>query len=81
MCICVNCKHVHECLTYRFIQQRHKQKEAIIVNLNPNIFIPKEVLINININCAQNIKVISFEWDLQECLSFVELPGCWINSI
>nr|YP_010198580.1 hypothetical protein LK037_pgp109 [Gracilaria pacifica]UAD86996.1 hypothetical protein [Gracilaria pacifica] len=75
MCICVNCRHVHNCVTYHLIQKQHNYRynKKII----STYFIPKETLINININYID--KSIYFDWDLMECLSFVEIPGSWIN--
>nr|UAD87171.1 hypothetical protein [Gracilaria pacifica] len=75
MCICVNCRHVHNCVTYHLIQKQHNYRyNKKIVS---TYFIPKETLINININYID--KSICFDWDLIECLSFVEIPGSWIN--
>nr|YP_010197557.1 hypothetical protein LK244_pgp136 [Gracilaria flabelliformis subsp. simplex]UAD85973.1 hypothetical protein [Gracilaria flabelliformis subsp. simplex] len=77
MCICVNCRHVHNCVTYYLIQKQHyyKYNKKII----SNYFIPKEALINININTNRTDKNIWLDWDLIECLSFVEIPGYWIT--
>lgn len=76
MCICVNCRHIHKCTTYLFIQQRHQNqvsKSSTIYN-----FIPKNTLIKINI--VKKIDQIKFDWDLIECLSFTEQPGEWLYS-
>nr|YP_009511019.1 hypothetical protein [Hydropuntia rangiferina]AXI96692.1 hypothetical protein [Hydropuntia rangiferina]UAD87375.1 hypothetical protein [Hydropuntia rangiferina] len=73
MCICVNCRHVHSCLTYYLIQKQHKKQYSI--KINNNFFIPQKTLININY-C--NL-YMTFDWDLIECLSFIETPGNWIN--
>uniref|UniRef100_A0AAU7YRF5 Ycf34 n=1 Tax=Gracilaria hainanensis TaxID=2871843 RepID=A0AAU7YRF5_9FLOR len=75
MCICVNCRHVQNCITYHLIQKQHNDRynKKII----SNYFIPKETLININIDYID--KNTSFDWDLIECLSFVEIPGYWIR--
>nr|YP_009510816.1 hypothetical protein [Gracilaria gracilis]AXI96489.1 hypothetical protein [Gracilaria gracilis] len=75
MCICVNCRHVHNCFTYRLIQKQHNCRYN--KNIITTYFIPKETLINININYIN--KSVCFDWDLTECLSFVEIPGYWIN--
>nr|YP_009019681.1 hypothetical protein [Gracilaria salicornia]AHH24649.1 hypothetical protein [Gracilaria salicornia]UAD87577.1 hypothetical protein [Gracilaria salicornia] len=73
MCICVNCRHVQNCITYNLIQQQHNNKcnKKII----SNYFIPQETLININIYYTD--QTILFDWDLIECLSFIEIPGYW----
>nr|UAD87782.1 hypothetical protein [Gracilaria textorii] len=78
MCICVNCRHVHNCFTYYLIQKQHNYRynNKII----SNYFIPKEALIHININTNHTDKNIWFDWDLIECLSFVEIPGYWITE-
>nr|YP_010196946.1 hypothetical protein LK099_pgp136 [Crassiphycus corneus]UAD84750.1 hypothetical protein [Crassiphycus corneus] len=74
MCICVNCRHVHNCVTYQLIQKQHNYKCDIkIIN---NSFIPKKALINISISYVN--RNIYYDWDLIECLSFVEIPGQWI---
>nr|QOS04645.1 hypothetical protein [Sarcopeltis skottsbergii] len=74
MCICINCRHVHHCSTYKFIQKQHKQD-----SLNTKIiFLPINTLIQININ--QSLYSSKFDWDLTECLSFIEKPGNWINA-
>nr|YP_009391825.1 hypothetical protein [Acrosorium ciliolatum]ARW59969.1 hypothetical protein [Acrosorium ciliolatum] len=72
MCICVNCRHISKCQTYFFIEQQHKfdKKKNCIT------FIPNNNLIQINIK--NNVNNIIFDWDLIECLSFVEKPGSWL---
>nr|YP_009332738.1 hypothetical chloroplast RF34 [Membranoptera weeksiae]YP_009332956.1 hypothetical chloroplast RF34 [Membranoptera tenuis]AHZ94750.1 hypothetical chloroplast RF34 [Membranoptera weeksiae]AKL79212.1 hypothetical chloroplast RF34 [Membranoptera tenuis] len=74
MCICVNCRHINECKTYIFIEKQHKNINLKDKNI---IFIPKNTLIQINIHKKINYTVI--DWDLIECLSFVEKPGSWLN--
>nr|YP_009244489.1 hypothetical protein Gchil_075 [Agarophyton chilense]AMK96731.1 hypothetical protein Gchil_075 [Agarophyton chilense]ASP44626.1 hypothetical protein [Agarophyton chilense]UAD84340.1 hypothetical protein [Agarophyton chilense] len=75
MCICVNCRHVQDCITYYLIKnQHHIMDNNRKINNNP--FIPRETLINININYT-NLHIY-FDWDLIECLSFTEKPGYWI---
>jgi len=76
MCICINCRHIHYCLTYQFIAQQHKKK---LYNNNSKVsFTPINTIINININKSDEEIVI--DWDLIECLSFVEKPGYWLNK-
>nr|YP_009511225.1 hypothetical protein [Gracilariopsis longissima]AXI97102.1 hypothetical protein [Gracilariopsis longissima]UAD89018.1 hypothetical protein [Gracilariopsis longissima] len=79
MCICVNCKHVQNCTTYKLIKFKHQ--ETTNINIDTNFFIPKETLININIIYSKYIQNIYFDWDLIECLSFVEMPGYWTIKI
>nr|QCI05648.1 hypothetical protein [Cryptopleura ramosa] len=40
-------------------------------------FIPVNNLIQINIK--KNVNEVIFDWDLIECLSFVEKPGSWLT--
>nr|YP_009397203.1 hypothetical protein [Thuretia quercifolia]ARW66389.1 hypothetical protein [Thuretia quercifolia] len=74
MCICVNCRHIDKCQVYKFIEEQHKTKNKKI-NLD---FIPINTLIQINVSLNMNSNFI--DWDLKECLSFVEKPGSWIIS-
>uniref|UniRef100_UPI003002FDD3 Ycf34 n=1 Tax=Anunuuluaehu liula TaxID=3049639 RepID=UPI003002FDD3 len=72
MCICINCRHVHNCTTYKLIQKQHQQYKL----KRNSAFIPINTLIKININ--QSIYSPKLDWDLIECLSFVEQPGNWL---
>nr|YP_010196741.1 hypothetical protein LKZ11_pgp138 [Gracilaria cliftonii]UAD84545.1 hypothetical protein [Gracilaria cliftonii] len=74
MCICVNCRHVHNCVTYQLIKKQHNHRQNL--NIIKNSFIPKKTLININISYVNQNTY--YDWDLIECLSFVEIPGQWI---
>ena len=71
MCICVNCRHASFCTTYKLIQKQHGKKD-----INKNLFIPINTLIQININSKS--EGAQFDWDLIECLSFIEKPGQWL---
>nr|WCH58136.1 hypothetical protein [Cystoclonium purpureum f. stellatum] len=73
MCICVNCRHVNNCSTYRVIEKQHSQN---LNQKNNSSFIPMNTLIQVNIH--KNLYYVKFEWDLVECLSFVEKPGYWL---
>nr|QVY58442.1 hypothetical protein [Kappaphycus striatus] len=74
MCVCINCQHVHDCIIYKIIQQQHNQQSSVQHIL---FFIPFQPLIEVNIyNTSNNIRT---EWDLVECLSFVEQPGYWLT--
>lgn len=79
MCICVNCRHINNCKTYHFIQLQHKLnlKETHKIECSKN-FIPINTIVQINIYNKRNTKKIIFDWDLVECLSFVEKPGFWL---
>nr|ARW68271.1 hypothetical protein [Chondria sp. (in: red algae)] len=74
MCICINCRHIHYCLTYEFINKQHnRQFKYMTNNLN---FAPINTVINVNLSRRQSL--IYIDWDLIECLSFVEKPGYWL---
>lgn len=75
MCICINCRHIHNCQTYWFIEQQHLKYENSL-KAKKNGFTPINTLIKININKINNHTVV--DWDLVECLSFVERPGHWL---
>nr|ARW60172.1 hypothetical protein [Laurencieae sp.] len=77
MCICINCRHIHNCITYKFIEKQHNKNK--VLRNNNNSFIPINTTININVN--KNNEEILIDWDLVECLSFVEKPGNWLSSI
>ena len=72
MCICINCRHVNNCVTYRLILNQHKE----IIKQTNRTFIPSNTLIKINIVSVSNLT--KFDWDLVECLSFIEQPGEWL---
>jgi len=71
MCICINCKHIKYCKTYLLIESKHKSK----LNYNMNRFIPNHTIIQVNLKKYTNKYIL--DWDLIECLSFVEKPGSW----
>nr|YP_009326736.1 hypothetical chloroplast RF34 [Membranoptera platyphylla]AMJ16993.1 hypothetical chloroplast RF34 [Membranoptera platyphylla] len=77
MCICVNCRHIKKCKTYIFIETQHGNTNLKDKKNTNIIFIPKNTLIQINIQKKINYTII--DWDLIECLSFVEKPGSWLN--
>nr|YP_009398425.1 hypothetical protein [Lophocladia kuetzingii]ARW67611.1 hypothetical protein [Lophocladia kuetzingii] len=75
MCICINCRHIHKCKMYAFIEEQHNNKNRPLQSI---LFSPNFTIINVNINKKDNI--LSLDWDLIECLSFIEKPGYWINQ-
>nr|YP_009395143.1 hypothetical protein [Bryothamnion seaforthii]ARW63911.1 hypothetical protein [Bryothamnion seaforthii] len=75
MCICINCRHIHRCLTYSFIEKQHQK----VRKQKNNKFIPYHTVININIYYKSS--QIYLDWDLVECLSFAEQPGNWLVNI
>nr|WGH13061.1 hypothetical protein Ycf34 [Echinothamnion sp.] len=74
MCICINCKHLVECKTYKFIEQQHNNHKIKPIS---NHFIPINTIIIVNIN-KKNLRTY-LDWDVQECSSFVEQPGNWLT--
>ena len=71
MCICINCRHIGRCSTYQFIKQQHNK---LIVSENV-LFNPISTIIDVNVKKKNTLTII--DWDLTECLSFVEKPGNW----
>lgn len=74
MCICINCRHISKCRIYSFIQTQHN---ISFPNKNRIFFNPPNTIIDISIN--KNHKNILLDWDLKECVSFVEEPGNWLK--
>nr|QCI05184.1 hypothetical protein [Centroceras clavulatum] len=71
MCICINCKHMNYCSTYYFIEVQHNKKKY----QNIKNFTPINTLIQINLKLKSKHYIL--DWDLIECLSFIEKPGSW----
>lgn len=71
MCICINCNHISKCNVYYLIESQHEQPH---LSENP-LFIPKCPVIHINI--SSNGSYNQTDWDLVECLSYVEKPNSW----
>nr|YP_009315722.1 Hypothetical protein ycf34 [Trichogloeopsis pedicellata]SCW24380.1 Hypothetical protein ycf34 [Trichogloeopsis pedicellata] len=71
MCICINCSYVHSCSTYHFIKVQHNENTSK-VDIN---FYPSNPIIQVNLKTIdENIQI---DWDVIECLSFLEDPGQW----
>lgn len=75
MCICINCRHIHNCKTYHFIDRQHRNLNMYLDKYN---FSPLKTIINVHIN-KKNKQTI-FDWDLKECSSFTEEPGYWLSN-
>nr|QUE29196.1 Ycf34 [Erythrotrichia welwitschii] len=74
MCICINCYHVMNCSTYYSVEKQHKkQKEKI-----NSSFVAESPIIKVNIIRYNNTSEL--DWDVIECISFVEAPGKWLFS-
>nr|YP_010850402.1 hypothetical protein Ycf34 [Lophurella caespitosa]WGH13258.1 hypothetical protein Ycf34 [Lophurella caespitosa] len=74
MCICINCRHIHICKTYEFIDKQHNNHEIKGIL---NYFKPINTIITVNIN--KKYLNIYLDWDLKECSSFIEKPGNWLT--
>nr|YP_010336975.1 hypothetical protein MW574_pgp107 [Madagascaria erythrocladioides]QUE29008.1 Ycf34 [Madagascaria erythrocladioides]UNJ16560.1 hypothetical protein [Madagascaria erythrocladioides] len=72
MCICINCHHVNNCSTYFSIEKQHQKTH---LNLAPE-FVPQYPVINVNI--IRSDLDLKIDWDVVECMSFVENPGKWL---
>nr|YP_010170936.1 hypothetical protein K8K75_pgp130 [Chondria tumulosa]QSD57077.1 hypothetical protein [Chondria tumulosa] len=75
MCICINCRHIHDCKTYQFISREHNKT---LYHKNDILFTPLNTMVNVNVN--KKDKKLFIDWDLIECSSFVEKPGYWLNK-
>nr|YP_009313062.1 Hypothetical protein ycf34 [Dermonema virens]SCW21316.1 Hypothetical protein ycf34 [Dermonema virens] len=75
MCICINCLYVHECSTYKFIKSQHsvnfQEYETKFDPIKPIVYA----------NFVRQTKKSHIDWDVTECLSFLEKPGSWKKSI
>ena len=71
MFICINCKHLNYCKTYHFIEKQHHLHDYN----NNKQFNPNNTIIHINLKKTQKLYI--FDWDVVECLSFIEQPGIW----
>nr|YP_009399278.1 hypothetical protein [Kapraunia schneideri]ARW68884.1 hypothetical protein [Kapraunia schneideri] len=72
MCICINCRHINNCKTYKFIEKQHQISNTQTDNI---IFYPLDTIIAVNVNNYK--KNITLDWDLKECSSFTEKPNNW----
>lgn len=75
MCICLNCARINGCKVYLMIEEQHQEKTII---LNKSFWPQAPILLCINFFSKKNSYVL--EWDVNECLSYQEKPGSWINS-
>jgi len=74
MCICINCMYVNSCLTYQKIMKQHSFQRT-----KPEIkFNPSQPIISVNIYYTN--ESMEVDWDIIECLSFLDSPGRWIES-
>ncbi|NJK40239.1 MAG: Ycf34 family protein [Acaryochloridaceae cyanobacterium SU_2_1] len=74
MCICVNCHHVDDCITYHAVETQHQQPHLT----DAPGFEPCQPTINVNIrNSTHKHTEVQMEWDVVGCESFVEEAGKW----
>lgn len=77
MCICLNCGRINGCRVYFIIEQQHQEKTNSLSVEKP--FCPQApILLCINFFSRKTIYLL--EWDVNECLSYQEKPGSWLNS-
>nr|QUE29372.1 Ycf34 [Erythrotrichia longistipitata] len=74
MCICINCYHVINCSTYYSIEKQHKKQQF---DYHPS-YVAQLPIIKVNI--TKNNTETELDWDVIECVSFVESPGKWLLS-
>lgn len=72
MCICINCRHINNCKTYKFIETQHKIFRKQTFNIT---FYPIDTVISVNMK--KRDYNLTLDWDLQECSSFAERPNNW----
>ncbi|CAM9104049.1 unnamed protein product [Chrysoparadoxa australica] len=78
MCICLNCKYINNCSVYMLIEFQHKSQNKKILKNLINPFYPYGSIIILNIFSMQEDSKL--EWDLYECLSYVEKPISWLDN-
>lgn len=76
MCICINCLYINNCSAYSIVQKQHSTPTFNKLNLYI-LFTPRAPIINVNIK--HNSLVLNIDWDIVECLSFIENPGSWVE--
>lgn len=74
MCICINCVYVNQCAVYNIVKQQHREE----LLYRKHSFVPHRPIFHISIYYGS--KTRDTEWDVAECLSFVEQPGNWLHA-
>ena len=77
MCICINCRHINKCVVYAEIKKQHNIVKKICIK--GSTFLPYNNTIQINALIHKKTTQIYLDWDLTECLSFIEQPGSWLT--
>ncbi len=75
MCICINCLYVHKCSTYYFVASQHNSNHRH--GSTHILFEPSYSILHANYIDIHNRQQL--DWDVVECLSFIEQPGSWTD--
>lgn len=74
MCICLNCGRINGCKVYFIIEQQHEETNK---SLKKSFSPQAPILSCINLFSKKTISLL--EWDVNECLSYQEKPGSWMD--
>nr|YP_009326969.1 hypothetical protein [Pleurocladia lacustris]ANS57622.1 hypothetical protein [Pleurocladia lacustris]ANS57766.1 hypothetical protein [Pleurocladia lacustris] len=74
MCICLNCDRINKCRLYFIIEEQHQEK---IKGLKKSFSPQGPILVCLNFFFKKRLYII--EWDVNECLSYQEKPGSWLD--
>ena len=75
MCICLNCNRINRCRIYFIIEQQHHEK----IKYQTKLFSPQAPIL-LCINFFSKKSLYALEWDVNDCLSYQEKPGSWLDS-
>lgn len=74
MCICLNCNRINRCRIYFIIEQQHQEK----IKYQTKLFSPQAPIL-LCINFFSKKSLYALEWDVNDCLSYQEKPGSWLD--
>lgn len=74
MCICINCLYIENCSIYNIIREQHSKNIFSKKDLF-SVFSPHAPIVNVNI--TSQYLLLKVDWDVIECLSFIDKPGNW----
>lgn len=78
MCICINCHFIESCSLYKIIELKHNINSKKKKKNDLKVFLPKQSIIkNEFLNTKKN-EIIK-DWDISECVNFLEKPGNWMK--
>lgn len=78
MCICLNCFRIVNCNIYSSIAEKHAERLSLDFLLSQSFFPQSPVIFTIlSPSLKRNFLL---EWDVNECLSYQEQPGSWLNT-